>query len=189
MHTGWRCPFNLNKLINNDLKVAYPRRGSSFTIPSRTGKCWFLRRWENAECPEKGFAEQSSEPTVNSSHNWQRVLSPGFEPGPHWWRLPPLRLPCSWFAKREIYFAVRLFLVGPQSGRKLEQESYAGFATCLVRYVRVRYMFATNMPNSLPLLIHCFNFSFKTRCSFYKIVVVGWQNKVSSEFGMLVANM
>ena len=30
---------------------------------------------------------------------------------------------CSWFAKREIYFAARLFLVGPQSGRKLEQES------------------------------------------------------------------
>ena len=34
---------------NNDLKVAYPRRGSSFTIPGRIGKCWFLRRWENAE--------------------------------------------------------------------------------------------------------------------------------------------
>ena len=34
---------------------------------------------------------------------------------------------------------------------------YAGFATCLVRYVPVRYMFATNMPSSLPLLIHCSN--------------------------------
>ena len=30
-----------------------------------------------------------------------------------------------------------------------------GFATCWVRY-----MFATNMSNSLPLFIHCFNFSF-----------------------------
>ena len=39
------------------------------------------------------------------------------------------------------------------------QKLYAGFATCLVRYVRVRYMFATNMPSSLPLLIHCFKFS------------------------------
>ena len=35
-----------------------------------------------------------------------------------------------------------------------------GFTTCQVRYVQVHYMFATNMPNSLPLFIHCFNFSF-----------------------------
>ena len=58
-------------------------------------------------------------------------------------------------------------------GRCCRRAVYAGFATCLVRYGRVRYVFATGMPNSLPLLIHCFNFSFKTRCSFYKIVEVG----------------
>ena len=30
-------------IINNkDLKVAYPRRGSSFTIPGPIGKCWFF---------------------------------------------------------------------------------------------------------------------------------------------------
>ena len=38
---------------NNDLNVAYPRRGSSFTIPGPIGKCWFLKRWENAEYRKK----------------------------------------------------------------------------------------------------------------------------------------
>ena len=37
--------------------------------------------------------------------------------------LSPMRHPYSWLAKRELNFAVRLFLVGPQSGRKLEQGS------------------------------------------------------------------
>ena len=36
-----------------------------------------------------------------------------------------MRHPCSysWLAKRELHFAVRLFLVGLQSGRELEQGS------------------------------------------------------------------
>ena len=34
----------------------------------------------------------------------------------------------------------------------------AGFATCLVRYVRVHYMFATNMPSSL-LSLFCPNYT------------------------------
>ena len=37
--------------------------------------------------------------------------------------LSPMRHPYSWLAKRKLLFAVRLFLVGPQSGRKLEQGS------------------------------------------------------------------
>ena len=36
------------------------------------------------------------------------------------------------------------------------KQLHAGFVTC-----RVRRMFASNMPNSLPLLIHSINFSFK----------------------------
>ena len=35
------------------INVAYPRRGSSFTIPGPIGKCWFLKRWENAEYRKK----------------------------------------------------------------------------------------------------------------------------------------
>ena len=44
--------------------------------------------------PEKNLLEQGREPTTNSTHIM--VLTPGFEPGPHWWEasalttVPPL---------------------------------------------------------------------------------------------------
>ena len=113
---------------NNDLKVAYARRGSSFTIPGRIGKCWFLRKWENAEYPEKGFAKQGSEPTINTSHNWQRAVSPVFEPGPHWWEACALTTAPSLAPGllREKYTLPRVcFLldhkVGGNSRRKVEE--------------------------------------------------------------------
>ena len=42
---GWDILLKRIAIINNnDLNVAYPRRGSSFTIPDPIGKCWFLKR-------------------------------------------------------------------------------------------------------------------------------------------------
>ena len=38
--------------------------------------------------PEKNLLEQGREPTTNSTHIM--VLTPGFEPGPHWWEASAL---------------------------------------------------------------------------------------------------
>ena len=41
------------------------------------------------EYPEKNLSEQRREPTTNSTHT-SMALTPGFEPGPHWWKASTL---------------------------------------------------------------------------------------------------
>ena len=65
----------------------------------------------------------------------------------------------------------------------------SGFATCLVRYVRVRYMFATNMPNSLlTLFCHPTTTILWNEHLVLKEKLKQWINR-GSEFSMLVVNM
>ena len=64
------------------------------------------------EYPEKNLSEQSREPT-NSAHE---TLSPGIEPGPHWWKASALTLcqPCShvneWEKTRSVTYSMDLKL-------------------------------------------------------------------------------
>ena len=62
-------------LMYNELKVTYPRRGSSFTIPGRIGKCWFLRRWENRSNQKK-----ASQSKVANQQKTQATIAKGVTP-------------------------------------------------------------------------------------------------------------
>ena len=71
----------------NELEVAHLQSGSSST--------WFLIELEfgnvgfwgegKPEYPKENLSEQRREPTTNSTHT-SMAPTPGFEPGPHWWK-------------------------------------------------------------------------------------------------------
>ena len=66
--------------------MAQPHSDSSSTIPSRTGiwKCWFLRGGLIGVLREKPpRAKETEEPTKLQRY---MLLTPGFEPEPHWSR-------------------------------------------------------------------------------------------------------
>ena len=93
---------------NNDLEVAHAHSGSSST--------WFLveLEFENAGVLGKGKTGVPGEKPLearertNNKLNPNLALSPGFEPGPHWWEAkalttaPPLLPNDNWLQLQEF---------------------------------------------------------------------------------------
>ena len=57
--------------------------------PDRIWKCWFLRRGENRSTRRK-----TSRSKDENQQQTDMTLSPGIEPGPHWWEA------CVGYARR-----------------------------------------------------------------------------------------
>ena len=74
-----------NKLINNDLQVAYPYSGSSstwFLVELEFGNAGF---WGEGKTGVPGEKPLGARERTNNKLNPHMVSTPGFEPGPHWW--------------------------------------------------------------------------------------------------------
>ena len=74
-----------NKLINNDLQVAYLYSGSSstwFLVELEFGNAGF---WGEGKTGVPGEKPLGARERTNNKLNPHMVSTPGFEPGPHWW--------------------------------------------------------------------------------------------------------
>ena len=79
-----------NKLINNDLQVAYPYSGSSstwFLVELEFGNAGF---WGEGKTGVPGEKPLGSRERTNNKLNPHMASTPGFEPGSHWWEASAL---------------------------------------------------------------------------------------------------
>ena len=69
--------------------MAHPRSGylSNVSRSNWNLDCWFLRREENRSTRRKTLG---AETRTNNKLNPHMTLSPGIEPGPHWWEASAL---------------------------------------------------------------------------------------------------
>ena len=174
IYTTFYCAFH--KHANS--KVQKPTSQLRFSLPSIIITITSNEHW-NTETHKT-----NRNPPITNQKPWP------FEPvkvkfcflrGPLRWLTAAKNTIVSWLLNFRICMFMKSAVI--HSNSHTSGLVYAGFTTCLVRCVRVRYMFATNMPNLLPLLIHCFNSNrtelkhgahfrlrkadlFKTRCSF-----------------------
>ena len=103
-----RSHAHIKNKINNDLQVAHPQSGSSstwFLVELEFGNVGF---WGEGKTGVPGEKALGAKERTNNKLNPHMATTPGFEPGPHWWKASALTtaLPLALIFSRTFHLRV-----------------------------------------------------------------------------------